>query len=449
MDFSEFQKQYPNYHRPLLDTIRAEEFPQLKGVYVDWTGAALAPQVLLESHYNFLSKNILGNPHSHHMPSAFAMQNIVETRAAILKHVNADPNEYEVIFTSGATGAILILQHYMFESGELLLTADNHNSVNGLRELAKRKGAVVRYTPINDDLTFDAEALERAINFPRSSGNKLFCYPAKSNYSGQVHSLDWIKVAQDKGWDVLLDAAAYLSNNRLDLHEFKPDFVPISFYKLFGYPTGLGCLIIKKEKYAKLSKRWFSGGSILLVSVMKDFFAPESIGYARFEDGTINFGGIPAIKAGLQYLDSLGEVKHRALSLASSLHEQLSSLNENGNTVVVHSNKGNDTVTFSVKKGGEIINAWLFEQAANEQSIYVRTGCFCNPGVNEKVFNYTVDQYERFYNDALSPDKMTIEELAKYSNGQPIGAIRASFGYINNYSDVEEFVQFTKMFLKA
>jgi selenocysteine lyase/cysteine desulfurase len=54
------------------------------------------------------------------------------------------------------------------------------------------------------------------------------------------HPLEWIEQAHNQGWDVLLDAAAYVPTSQLDLIKVKPDFVPISFYKMFGYPTGLG-----------------------------------------------------------------------------------------------------------------------------------------------------------------------------------------------------------------
>ena len=60
------------------------------------------------------------------------------------------------------------------------------------------------------------------------------------------HPLDWIPLAQERGWDVLLDAAAFTPTNRLDLDRWKPDFVSLSFYKMFGYPTGVGCLIARK-----------------------------------------------------------------------------------------------------------------------------------------------------------------------------------------------------------
>jgi len=447
--FSEFLKEYPGYVNQTLDEIRKTEFPSLNGVYADWTGAGLPANSLLEKHLRFLQRNTLGNPHSHHHPSTKTMEKIMQTRKAILSFLNASPEEYEVIFTTGATGAILILQHYMFAGGELLLTEDNHNSVNGLREIAKRKGATVRYAPITDKLQIDEEVLQKRLSYPRSwNGNKLFCYPAKSNYTGNIHSFEWVNKAQEAGWDVLLDTAAYLSNDRLDLSKVKPDFVPISFYKLFGYPTGIGCLVIKKEKYKKLDKSWFSGGSILLVSVMLDFFIEESIGYARFEDGTTNFSGIPAIYNGLEFLEGLGSYKERVTSIASWLHNALSEMRTESSSVVVHNSKGNDTVVFNIEKDGQIMDASVFEQAASRAGIYVRSGCFCNPGINEKLFGYSVKGYEEFYNSEIMPYQITLDHF-KENSGKPVGALRASFGYVNNFRDVYKFAEFTKKYLAS
>ena len=448
--FLDFLEQYPCYENKQLDAIREKYFSGLKNrVYTDWTGAAIPPSILIDLHAKFLKENLMGNPHSHHLPSTKSMDCVQAARLDVLEYFEADPNEYDVIFTANATGAILILQSYMFEGGELLLTADNHNSVNGLREIAKRQGAIVRYSPINDELKIIESELERSLSYPRSTHNKLFCYPAKSNYSGVMHSLNWVPLAQEKGWDVVLDAAAYSANNRLRLSKIKPDFIPISFYKIFGYPTGIGCLIIKKEKFAKLNKRWFSGGSILLVSVMKDFFAPETLGYARFEDGTINFSAMQAITNGLNFMTTLGSYKERVSALAAWLRHELCSINEAGNFIFMHSPEESDTITFSINHGGKrIIDSWEFEEFANKHNVCVRTGCFCNPGVNEKIFGYEIDAYEKFYNDAIMPDQITIENLRKYSGDKPIGSIRASFGYANNFKDVERFAEVTRMFLK-
>ena len=167
---------------------RAREFPLLDNsrqpvTYLDWTGAALVPASLVEQHCHYLTERLLGNPHSSHHPSMAAMDDMDKTREAILAYFKADPAEYDVIFTSGATGAILLLQHFMFEGGEILLSSDNHNSVNGLREVARRAGAKVRYVPLTSELSLDWDEGEKMLRYPVSKGRKLFCYPAKSNYS--------------------------------------------------------------------------------------------------------------------------------------------------------------------------------------------------------------------------------------------------------------------------
>jgi molybdenum cofactor sulfurtransferase len=77
-------------------------------------------------------------------------------------------------------------------------------------------------------------------------GNALFAYPAQSNFSGYRYPLDWIDKVQSgcldpaQQWYVLLDAAAFVSTTPLNLDVYNPDFVTLSFYKMFGFPTGLG-----------------------------------------------------------------------------------------------------------------------------------------------------------------------------------------------------------------
>lgn len=437
--------------REVFEELRRTQFPQLPEgtVYLDWTGAAIPPARLIQEHAETLLTVPLGNTHSSHLLSANAMERETQARAAILAWFNADPDEYEVIFTSGATAAIMLMNHYKWLGGELLLTADNHNSMNGLRELARLGGAQMRYSPINHDLTLNMEMTEQMLQHPRSSGHRLFGMPAKSNYSGTVHSLELVDLAVELGWDVMLDAAAFVSNDRLDLSRHRPHFVPMSFYKMFGYPTGIGCLLIRKDAYKHMYKRWFAGGSILLVSVMRDFHAPEPLGYARFEDGSINFAQIPAVLNGLRFLGELPPIKPYVVGLADMLREELLQLNVNGNHVLVHSIPGNDVVTFSVVVDGKVVPAWFFEEKAVEQQLYTRTGCFCDPGANECAFGYDTEVFDRLWNDAIRPDEITVEQLGDYSDGKPIGAVRASLGYVNVQDDVGRAVDVVHNFLST
>ena len=97
----------------------------------------------------------------------------------------------------------------------------------------------------------------------------------------------------------LLDAAAFAPTNRLDLERWHPDFVDISFYKIFGYPTGTGCLLARKAALQKLRRPWYAGGTITFSSVIGDghYLTP---GPAGFEDGTVNYLSLPAVELGLQ-----------------------------------------------------------------------------------------------------------------------------------------------------
>ena len=98
------------------------------------------------------------------------------------------------------------------------------------------------------DLRLDAELVRRgarAAPAPRPATCSRI--PAQSNFSGVQHPLEWVAEAHELGWDVLLDCAAFAPTNRLDLSAIKPDFVPLSFYKMFGYPTGVGACIARRE----------------------------------------------------------------------------------------------------------------------------------------------------------------------------------------------------------
>ena len=174
------------------------------------------------------------------------------------------------IFTANASAALKIVgESYPFDSNSrYLLTFDNHNSVNGIREFAHAQGAEVTYIPVMlPDMRVDASQLDLELARPSKSGYNLFAYPAQSNFSSVKHPLEWIEKARAHGWDVLLDAAAYVPTSKLDLSKVKPDFVPISFYKIFGYPTGLGALIARKSALTKLHRPWFAGGTITVASV--------------------------------------------------------------------------------------------------------------------------------------------------------------------------------------
>ena len=227
-----FCSRYPDYQRTRhLDALRAREYVRLDQahhVYLDYTGGGLYADSQVKAHTQLLLDNVFGNPHSTNPTSIVATHLIEHARAYLLQYFNASPDDYIAIFTQNASGALKIVgESYPFnKDGHYLLTFDNHNSVNGIREFAHAKGATVTYTPtLPPDLRIDENALNKNLDRADPNAHNLFAYPAQSNFSGVQHSLEWIEVAHAKGWDVLLDAAAFIPTNRLDLSLYHPDFV--------------------------------------------------------------------------------------------------------------------------------------------------------------------------------------------------------------------------------
>lgn len=83
--------------------------------------------------------------------------------------------------------------------------------------------------------------------------------------------------ATAENWYTLLDAACYASTNQLDLHQHHPDFISISFYKIFGYPTGLGALLVKRSSETLLTKTYFGGGTVLMALSAQNLMIPKPV----------------------------------------------------------------------------------------------------------------------------------------------------------------------------
>ena len=199
-----FIETYPDYAATAaLDNLRVQEYARLDGqVYLDYTGGSLYAASQLRQHMELLAQGVYGNPHSSNPTSQAATHLDERARAYVLHYFNADPDDYLVIFTANASGALKLLgESYPFApGGQFLLTFDNHNSVNGIREFAQRARATVTYTPVlPPDLRIDAARLQANLEHVDPAHNNLFAYPAQSNFSGVQHDLDWIERAQAQG----------------------------------------------------------------------------------------------------------------------------------------------------------------------------------------------------------------------------------------------------------
>ncbi len=457
--FESFRQAYPAFDSTnKLDQLRATEYARLDRhghVYLDYTGGALYAESQLREHIALLSDGIFGNPHSKTLTSMVMTQLVEQARDYVLHYFNASPAEYMVIFTQNSTGALkLIGESYPFGPGDhYLLTFDNHNSVNGIREFARAKGAAVTYVPLlPSDLRADSDFLAAALGSARSAKNNLFAYPAQSNFTGVQHPLEWIAQAQSKGWDVLLDAASFAPSNRLDLSRWHPDFVDLSFYKIFGYPTGTGCLLVRKSAAQKLRRPWYSGGTITFSSVVANnhYLTP---GPASFEDGTVNYLSLPAVEIGLKWIESIGiDLIHtRVMCLTGWAIDQLLALrHSNGNPLIhlygppnTHMRGGTIQVNF-FDPDGRLFDCNDVERLANERRISLRAGCHCNPGAREVALGFTKEDLAPCFQDK---DRLTFEQFLHVIDGKTTGALRASIGLVTTFADVYKYLQFAETFV--
>jgi selenocysteine lyase/cysteine desulfurase len=449
MTSSAFNVEYPAYASTRrLDELRATEYAHLDRdgeVYLDYTGAGVYALSQLRAARERLAARGYGNPHSEN-PTSIASTELVESaRRAVRSFLNASPDEYAVIFTPNATGACkLVGEAYPFgRRRDLVMTFDNHNSVNGIREYARRSGARRRYVPlVAPSLRADAGAVTRALG--RRGG--LFAFPAQSNFTGVQHPLEWIELAHSLGYDVLLDAAAYLPANPLDLSVVKPDFVPISWYKVFGLPTGVGCLVARREALARLRRPWFAGGTVAAVSVVADWHQ-MLLDESAYEDGTLNFLSIPDVEVGLRWIGDIGIplIQRRVRCLTGWLLSRLASLRHTGGAPMVRvygprdiEGRGGTVALNVLTPSGSVVDERLVASEAAARGLSLRTGCFCNPGAGEGAF----DIGRSHLRGASRWGVRTIDEYLRLIGLPNGGAVRVSFGVASTFADVSRFLDF-------
>jgi selenocysteine lyase/cysteine desulfurase len=414
--------------------------------YVDYTGAALYAESLVRADAARLEQAVLGNPHSQHGPSRTSTDDVERARAAILAYLHADPAEYAVVLTANATAACrLVGESFPFTpDGALVLTADNHNSVNGIREYARARGAAVSVIPIDDELRL-VDPLG-ALPAP-ARGASLFALPAQSNFSGVRHPLSLVAEARARGYAVLLDAASYVPTAELRLDDVHPDFVAISVYKIAGYPSGVGALVARHGSLARLQRPSFAGGTVDWVSVEHERHQLVS-GPGAFEDGTVPYLAVGAVPDALEVVNAVGRdrlARHIAYLTAEVLRGLSALRHDNGKPVaIIHGPANMDSrggaVAISVlAPGGASVPYWDVEERARSKRVALRGGCFCNPGCAERAFGFGARDTQACL-DELGDD-FTIPRFASCLGEGTVGAIRISFGLGSVSADVERVVE--------
>ena len=385
-----------------------------------------------------------------------------EARAAVLDYFNADPDHFDVVFTANATAAIKLVADCFRDQGFWYgYHKDTHSSIVGVREIAN---AGTRCFTSNEDV--DMWINEQSATSTHS-GLKLFAYPAQSNMTGYRPPLSWSKRVRDahpgarQTAYVLLDAASYLTSGRLDLSEVDdaPDFIAMSFYKMFGYPD-LGALLVRKSAFGVMShRRYFGGGTVDMVTVIDSAFRStkkQSL-HDFLEDGTLPFHNIVALKHAItvhkKIFGSVENISKHTAQLSGWLYEQMRNLKHTNNTPVIDLYKDKNATYGNPKTQGPIISFSVlgsdgtfigkshFERLAIACGFQIRTGGVCNPGGIASMLNLSHWELRRNFTEGVRcGDDIDIV------GDKPTGIIRVSLGPMSTMSDAARFVEFVKHF---
>ncbi len=427
-----------------FSALRQSEFSRLDRehhAYLDYTGSALYGESHIRAHQKLLESGVFGNPHSESGPSHASTDVMDAARDLVLRFLDVDASTHDVCFTANTTAAIkLVGESYPFgPDRSFVLSVDNHNSINGIREYARRAGAEITYLPIDEELR-----LRQPVTLPSTKG--LFAIPAQSNFSGVRHPLSLVARAREAGFDVLLDIAAYAPTHALSLREVPADFVALSFYKLFGYPTGLGALVARNDALARLRRPWFAGGTVLYVSVQADTHRLRPH-HEAFEDGTPDFLGIAALPSGFALLEQVGmsRLSGHVAELTQLFLTQLQALRHpNGAPVAwiygpLDMRDRGGAVAFNVcDRNGQVIPFSIIEETARLAGVSMRGGCFCNPGASEVAFGLDAKKMAGCFDTIGSA--FTLDRFASCVDSA-VGAMRVSVGMANNADDIRRAVE--------
>jgi molybdenum cofactor sulfurtransferase len=453
------------YDDAAVTAFRDKEFARLDRngeIYLDYVGGSLPPLSLLKQQFAYLESGIVGNPHS---AGKEAMHSLDRLKIMMKRLFNCDDSDdYDMVFTANASGAITIVAEcFPFKVGSsFVLTKDNHTSVNSIRDFANDKGASTTYvTATNENLIWE-KSMNRALDDVDKTKPNLLAYPAQSNATGARHDLKWVEFAQKKGFQVLLDVAAYVPTSRMDLSvssSCRPDFLSMSFYKMFGYPTGIGCLLAKRSSLTKLVPTGLKSGSVCYYSGP---WSPTErvLRYEddrKFENGTPNYMAFDHVSEGIEFMLNIGldTILGRSYALTRWLEASLTSLchANNSHLVLVYPPdpelKG-ATIMFNLfDDSNSMIPFVVVNNVAAKYGIRLRSGCFCNSGiVGHATYAEAgaehceldkkgdkIDSCAQFQDDILFPGYC--------------GAIRLSFGIGSNFNDAYSFYLFARAFVNA
>ncbi|MBC1807305.1 cysteine desulfurase [Listeria sp. FSL L7-0993] len=307
---------------PILD----QEINEKPLAYLDNAATSQKPKQVIEAlthYYEFDNANVHRGVHT---LAARATDAYESARSKVAKFIHAR-EVAEIIFTRGTTSAInLVADSYgeaNIEAGDEIVISylEHHSNLIPWQQLAKRKGAVLKYIELEEDGTISVEQAKKTIG----EKTKIVALAHVSNVLGTITPIKEIAALAHKfGAVILVDGAQAVPHMEVNVVDLDADFYAFSGHKMMA-PTGIGALYGKRELLDAMEPTEFGGEMIDFVELYDSTW--KELPW-KFEAGTPIIGGAIALGAAIDYLAEVGldNIHAHEQALASYAIEEMSKI---------------------------------------------------------------------------------------------------------------------------
>ncbi len=306
--------------------ILAQEINEKPLAYLDNAATSQKPKQVIEAlthYYEFDNANVHRGVHT---LAARATDAYESARGKVAKFIHAR-EVAEIIFTRGTTSGInLVVDSYAeanIEAGDEIVISylEHHSNLIPWQQLAKRKGAVLKYIELEEDGTISVEQAKKTIG----EKTKIVALAHVSNVLGTITPMKEIAaIAHQFGAVILVDGAQAVPHMEVDVVDLDADFYAFSGHKMMA-PTGIGALYGKRELLDAMEPTEFGGEMIDFVELYDSTW--KELPW-KFEAGTPIIGGAIALGAAIDYLAEVGlaNIHAHEQALASYAIEEMSKI---------------------------------------------------------------------------------------------------------------------------
>lgn len=308
---------------PILSTIIHGDKPL---IYLDNAATTQRPSAVIQSVVDAYEKHYANVHRGIHWLSEQSTNLYEEARLSVQQFLGAR-SPHEIIFTTGATASINLVARSWGDANvksgdEILLTEmEHHSNIVPWQQLAERTGAIIKWTPVRDDMTLDLEAFAKLLS-PRT---KIVAVTAISNVLGTINPItEIVRLSHQAGALVLVDAAQSAPHEATDVQAWDADFVAFSGHKMMG-PSGVG-ILYGRESLLEAMPPFMGGGSMIRRVTLEGFESADLPD--KFEAGTPPIVPALGLRTAIDYLENLGlaNIAAHERVLTRYAHERLSQL---------------------------------------------------------------------------------------------------------------------------